>query len=451
MPEKVEINIVEDDSVKKALRDSAANLEKRNNPNSGAVIRLRILKGVRDVFSILFNIFSMVVVGMCVLLCFSNINSRLQNVCPTFFGYSNLVVQTGSMVDSGLNIGDNVIVHSVDAHSLHPAKKDGSFLGDIIAFYEDYDGTFDINVCEKVREKDTLNEYQKYYYDYDTPVKFVTPIGTAFGFQSETIITAGRASKRLVIHHVQDMYVDTETGKYWFITKGSNNGAADALKISEDLVVGALDNSSAALKVASMMNFASSRAGVLLMLLPFMCLMLVIFGSYIKKQRIALLKYECVVGRRKISDPVCIVNKIGYKMDNRQKLKVIGRANPDDYNLFITLLWKEHERPENIMKYCTRKKMLLKYDKQILELKRECEQLIKNSGNTNKVVSYYIKTKEALLEKQRKLKKQMMQMAREYEDIRLSEGAEEEKTEEKPVSKEKAPRKTRQRSKTKKE
>ena len=79
------------------------------------------------VLSIVFDIACAVVVLLSSFVCFSAINSKIQHTCPTIAGYTNMVVQTGSMTNSGLNVGDTVIVKSVNARTINE--------DDIIAFY----------------------------------------------------------------------------------------------------------------------------------------------------------------------------------------------------------------------------------------------------------------------------------------------------------------------------
>ena len=57
-------------------------------------------------------------------------NSKVQKVCPSVAGYSLMQVVSGSMVKSGFNKGDNIVIRSVDTDTL---KRD-----DKIAFYVYY-------------------------------------------------------------------------------------------------------------------------------------------------------------------------------------------------------------------------------------------------------------------------------------------------------------------------
>lgn len=390
MPEFVNVNIVEDDSVKKKIEKTAKSLTKKYNAKREINQKLLRKKPLyQRVLTAIMSGVCAVLVVFSFLLCFSNINSRIQKVCPTFMGYANLSVKSGSMANSGIKVQDNVIVHSVNTHTLHE--------DDIIAFYvysADYN-SFDINTCEKV----VTNK--------QSPIQFVTPASSIFGFQSSKITEAGKAGATLVIHHIRSVYKDLNN-TYWFTTYGSSNDYDDVWFISENMVVGALDTSGAANFVSGIISFVSSKTGMIIVLFPFVWLMLVLVLEHLKNIQLIKLEYDCVEEKRKITDPICVANHVGYNMDSKTKYKILAQASPENYNEYMALLWKNGEMPENVRKFYMRKKLLLEYNRKMLELNRECEAMFKENKNEKTIVTYYLKTKEKLQNEQRQLRKQML-------------------------------------------
>ena len=125
--EQVNIIVKEDDSVAKAIARKAKVLEKKyakkrkKNENL-----LKKKTPLQKTFSVLADVFCDILVLLAGIVCFSGINTKIQRVCPTFAGYSNFTIKSGSMINSGFEVGDTVIVRSVNTNTLHK--------GDIIAF-----------------------------------------------------------------------------------------------------------------------------------------------------------------------------------------------------------------------------------------------------------------------------------------------------------------------------
>ena len=390
MPEFVNVNIIEDDSVSKKIQKTAKQLNSKYKAKRN--INQKLLRKKPLYQKILTAILS----GLCAItvlfsfiLCFSNINSRIQRVCPTFIGYANLVVKSGSMEKSGLKIKDNVIIHSVDAHSLHE--------DDIIAFYvypDDYN-QFDIDSCEKVVTQQ------------NSSIKYTTSAASIIGLQSAEITAAAKSGATLVIHHIRSIFKD-QNNTYWFKTYGSSNEYDDAWYISENMIVGALDISNFAKTVSGFISFVSSKTGVIVLLIPFIWLMFLIVIEYLKNLQVLKLVYDCVEEKRKITDPICVANHVGYSMDNKNKYKILAQASPENYNQYISLLWRKGEMPENVRKFYLRKKILLEYNRKMLLLNRECEAMFKENKKEKDIVNYYIKTKEALQNEQRQLRRQLI-------------------------------------------
>jgi hypothetical protein len=393
MTNLVDVNVVEDDSVAKALEKTALSL--KNKYSKKRKINERALKKktpLQTAFSIVFDCICAVLVICSALLCFSSINSKLQNVCPTFAGYSNLTIKSTSMVNSGFNVGDIAIIKTVNTDTLHE--------GDKIAFYvypQDY-MNFDVNTCIKINDEEI------------GATAYTTSVGSLFGFQSKSIKTAAKSGSKVVFHHIRAVYED-EQGTRWFKTYGSSNGSDDTWYISENMVVGLYDDSSSAKTMSGIISAISSDYGILLILIPIVLLGFIIISECVKDVSLAKLELDCVEEKRKITDPICVKNDVGFNMDVKTKYKILAQASQKEKNEYISLLWKKGEVPNSVRKYYIRKNILLKYDEELLTVNRTCEKMFKDGENPTKIAKYYTEEKARIEEEQRKSVKALKKIA----------------------------------------
>ena len=383
MNSAIPVVVNEDDSVQKKLQKTARQLEKKFQKKRK--INEKALKEkstAQKVFSILFDCLAGVLVIFAMLLCFSSINSTIQNVCPTFFGYSNLTVLSGSMVNSGFRVGDNVVIKSVNPHTLHE--------NDIIAFYvysPDY-SNFDINACVRVDNDDI------------PATQLVTSLGSVIGMQPEAIRTAGKAGATLVFHHIRAVFED-ENGTRWFKTYGSSNAVDDPWYVSENMVVGIYTNSSSAKFVSALVTAMSSDFGVLFLIVPILLLGFAIVSECVKDVALTKLELDCVEEKRKITDEICVKNDVGFNMDAKTKYKILAQVPEEQKSEYIALLWRDGKIKNGVRKYYLKRKLLLKYDKQLLLVNRECEKMLLNGEKPTKIAKFYITEKTRILNEKR--------------------------------------------------
>ncbi len=236
-----------------------------------------------SIFSVLKNFCSRLLTALAILIfvistvmCVSMTCNKIQNICPTFAGYTTLVVQGSSMnqemisidgqtYSSGLRPGQNVVVRIVDASTL---KK-----GDIIAFYVSKDETEKINQL-------SLTEIEG-----KGPKSYSLTFSEFFGIRSKEITEAGQNKSTAVLHHITSVYRD-EFGKLWFETQGSSNETIDDWYVSEDMIIGAYDTSNESSIVVQFIGFMSSLNGTIaLILIIFVILGYGIFKDIIKNYR----------------------------------------------------------------------------------------------------------------------------------------------------------------------
>ncbi len=131
---------------------------------------------------------------------------------PSIFGVSIVRILSGSMENSGFNIGDNVIIKKTNTNTL--------WKGDIIAFFQKEDP------ADAGRILTILN-------NIDDEPNITKPIPE----NRLTLDDLQGTGMRVVFHEIINVYYD-ETGTRFFETKGSSNASADSVKIRADFVIG---------------------------------------------------------------------------------------------------------------------------------------------------------------------------------------------------------------------
>ena len=184
--------------------------------------------------------------------------------------------------------------------------------------------------------------------------------------QPDSIVQAAKSDAKLVFHHIREVYEDTD-GTRWFKTYGSSNEADDLWFISENVVVGLYDGSSSAHFFSTVISATNSRFGFLILLIPVIMLGCVISLDTLKAIARTKLELDCVKEKRKITDPICVRNNVGFNMDTKTKYKILAQATKENTNEYISLLWRDGTAPTSIRKYLSRRNILLEYNRKMLK------------------------------------------------------------------------------------
>lgn len=182
--------------------------------------------------------------------------SKKDNQISTMFGYAFAVVQSGSMINGGFNVGDMVIIKEVNTDTLKPCERDSTNTvienGDIIVFYDYFDAK-DENVNLTNITEEVLNGT---YVDFSDPSKAPTDRKTKqYPIDNGTI---------LIFHRIISIWVD-ESGTRFFETKGDSNNSADNKLIREDFVCAKYAQSSPVLQ--SVLSFMATTTGLIVVIL----------------------------------------------------------------------------------------------------------------------------------------------------------------------------------------
>ena len=388
----VNVIVREDKSVEKKINKSAKKL--RKNYDANRTINEKRLARTKSPLSIAVSVILDIVVAIVVICCasmvVSTISCRMQNVNPSFAGYSQFKISSKSMTASGFYVGDNIVVRSVDPSSLK--------VGDKIAFYQytKSSNKFNSRTCLKVNQSPEL--------------KHKVGLLQFFGVQSKEIEEAAQAGSRLVFHHVYAIYKDSKTGKYWFQTKGSSNIPVDDWYVEDSMIVGIYDDSSAAVFVSSVLTkLTSSSSMIMLIMIPVLLMAMLVVMAFFKDVEIAKLELDIVQEKRKLTDPICVKYEIGYQMAEKTKYKVLAQA-PDDQKVeYLSLLWRDGSAPNAIKKYCMRKQILISTLEKELEIHRQCDQMFKEGVPDKQIAKFYCVEKQKIEKdyssKQKQLKK----------------------------------------------
>ncbi len=324
----------------------------------------------QKVISITVDIICALMVIFSSIFCFNLLNSRTQGTPPSVFGYSALKIVSGSMQPE-FSVGSSVMVQSADAHTL---KK-----GDIIAFYVYGNNKNKYDATDAIPVDDSKNS-----------VKHTLSVQQFFGIQSKQISAAASSGAMLVFHQIVAIERDS-SGRYWFSTKGTNNASVDMWHIDEDLVLGVYVPSGFATWLAGVLGSTSSTIWLLLLLMiPIILLALSIIFETLKELQIIKLQKDCVEMKRKITDPICVKNKVGILMDKKSKYKVLAQADDEEKIEYANLLWGEGKVPNCVKEYFFRRNVLLAPLQKLKGINLECEQMVQSNVPMEQIVDYYL-------------------------------------------------------------
>lgn len=387
------IYVKEDDSVQKKLSKRAVKLQKKYYKRRKFDEKyLKYKSGFRKVLSKLSLLFGIVIVIISCLLCYCNLTSRINNMVPSFCGYSALKVESGSMTASGIKKFDTIIARTCDPKTISR--------GDIIVFYVYNISSlrFASSGCKVVLEEDIPE------------IRYVFKKEEMLGIQSNEIKAAAKANSKRVVHQVIEVYEDYK-GERWFKTKGTSNPTEDSWKINENYIIGLYDGSDVAKTMSVVVGAMTSPVGsIVLLIIPIVIIAIIVVMLSLKDLQIAMLENDIVEEKRKLTDDVCVKNNVGYQMSSKTKYKVLALATEDEKRRYVSLLWKDGGTPNAVKKYIIRKQLLLQTNKELNELNRICERKFEEGENPRKIALFYDTQKEKIQEKYEKKRKQIKEI-----------------------------------------
>ena len=119
------------------------------------------------------------------------------------------------------------------------------------------------------------------------------------------------------------------------------------------------------------------------------------------------LELDCIEEKRKITDPICVKNNIGFNMSKKNKYKILAQAKAKDKLTYISLLWRDGKAPNAIKKYVMRKDLLLRPNRKLLELNRKCEKMFKQGKKSETIARFYLIEKAKIEQEQQALRNRL--------------------------------------------
>ncbi len=370
------------------------------------------------------SIFCAFVVLVCAVVCIATLNCKMQNMVSSVGGYSAVTIApTGSMRNSGFEAWDIVLVKKVNARSLigDQYNEEGELIrrGDIIAYYRYYD-TAKSSKCPSMDlytsamasgEKESVSLSLKEF----------------FGSQNETITKAAQRDSKMVFHHIKEVRQD-EDGKLYFRTYGSSNLTddgkilEDGYWISEDVIIGKYYEEGNPILLSVFQIFASQAGIITLICIPMVVLFLMVLLDVMKGLELANIEDKVLKGKLHLTDPVCIVNNIGFNMSKQTKFKVLAQLTPQERIEAVSYLWQSPKDIQHMKKYYIKQKLLMHYDEERLALKNEYAQILSDKkANATKLKEYQRKLDD-IEKREEKTIKQLKEISKRANAEKQAEG-----------------------------
>lgn len=382
----VDVVLKEDQELNKLIKKTSKKLKTKFSKTRK--VNEELLKPVHPVLkaiSIFFNVFFIFLSVFCCFIGVSSFLLRLNNLPPTFAGYSVMTIATDSMVADGFDVGNTIVIKRTNPKSLN--------VGDNIAFY-----LYEKSYNEFYSHSTTLVNKPK------TDHQKIATLSNFLGLPTKEIKEAAKHDSKKVFHKIIRIYED-ENGNYWFKTKGASNEDEDPWYVSEKMLIGVHTTSKGAHFFEGFLTLISYNIyALLIIVIPLIIVAAGLLIKSFKRVQITKLELDCVEEKRKITDEICIKNNVGFNMDNQTKYKILAQAPPDLKPQYISLLWKDGSAPNSIRKYVIRKKFILKPMEEMLVLNRECEKMFNDGVKLESISKHYIKRKKEIENKMQNYK-----------------------------------------------
>ena len=297
-----------------AKKPQIVHKEKKMNSVKNKSVKSKVL-------SVISTVLYIVLLAFLVFALLANLGKK-DNQISGLFGFSFAVVQSGSMIDGGFDVGDMVLIKSVNTDNL---KKD-----DIIVFYK-YKDPMDNQVLtyvnsHKITDEISAGTYQDFYLDDSA-------------LNRGGVDKAVNANSMLVFHRIVDVYVDPY-GVRFFETKGDSNGVKDDILIREDFVCAVYVGSSPF--VQSVLEFVTSPTGLcVVILLPILLTIGLQIFSFMSEVRGTSAASKLLSRKLKYSDVDFTKIKLAEYLSEPEKVYLYDITDAEDKLNLAIILWDE--------------------------------------------------------------------------------------------------------------
>ena len=297
-----------------AKKHHHAHREKKMNSVKNKSVKSKVLSIISTVLYVLLLL-------LLVFALIANLGKK-DNQISGLFGFSFAVVQSGSMIDGGFDVGDMVLIKSCNTDALKQ--------GDIIVFYK-YKDPADNQVLSYVTEHKITDEISAGTYQ-----DFSNDDGA---LNRGDLQNAVNANSMLIFHRIIDIYVD-QYGERFFETKGDSNGVKDDILVREDFVCAVYVGSSPF--VQDVLQFVTSPTGLcVVILLPILLTIGLQIFSFMGEVRGTTAAAKLLSRKLKYKDVDFTKIKVAEYLSEPEKVYLYDITDPEDKLNLAIILWDE--------------------------------------------------------------------------------------------------------------
>ena len=278
------------------------------------------------IFSIFYFAFIVVVVGAIVM----NIGKK-DNEMKSFYGINFAVVQTGSMVDGGFDVGDFVCIKEVDA------SKRKLKVGDIIVFYYNFCDFYDQIFQSKI-DNDPNFKASHTLIDPDTWMAPTTPDPNKdYRATKQDAIDAGAI---LVFHRIINIYYDDYGNKYFETLGDSNDNDADDVYVRDDFVVAEYGGQTPI--ISTILGLIATPIGLIVVfLIPVSLLVIAQIINFIREMKFCKTLSSLLRRKSTIHDIDTKHFKMAEYLSPPEKVYLYDISSAEDKPDLAIILWEE--------------------------------------------------------------------------------------------------------------
>lgn len=277
------------------------------------------------IFGIISDIFIYPIIIISLIACIAMYTSKSENVIPPVFGYSFVKVLSGSMVKSGFEINEIVIINQ--------NQKDNVGKDDIVAFYypvKKIAGKSSLKKVDEITNRSNIS----FTYKVDGVEETINRSGKEYELDKETLTKKAR----IYFHHILNIYVDTEDGIIYYETKGSSNASADTYLIREDLIIGKYANTPKFIRAA--LTFCSTSTGmIILVVIPLSILVLLELLNLIEQIGNIMTEKKVLKLKMRFDCEEAIKANVAIELSDLNKIYLYDIVSPNDKPLLYDMQW----------------------------------------------------------------------------------------------------------------
>lgn len=274
---------------------------------------------------------TLILVSLFAYVFFSNIFKQ-DNEMKSVFGVNFAIVQTGSMVDGGFDVGDFVLIKKINA------EKTTLKVGDIIVFYYGFCDYYDQIFQSQIENNPQFKQAHTMPDDPKTWQKptAVDPNKDYRATQKDAI----KAGAILVFHRIIGVYYDDYGNKYFETLGDSNEEDVDDVLVRDDFVVAEYGGPTPV--ISAILGFIISPVGLIVVfLIPVAFMLLMQFLSFVNEMRVCSTVSNLIKRKISIRDVNTKKVDLGFYLSTAEKAFLYDITPKEDKPDMAIVLWKD--------------------------------------------------------------------------------------------------------------